>query len=381
MNEEPKSLIERIASIDKRFAWSFIGVVLALLFGAIGIYSTFFYSSKPNLKIEKTSETDVIKLSEDISNLEILYDSTSIKESQKNLRILSFRVINKGNKSITENSYASTHPILLKIEEGEVVQTPEIIDASNKYLKDFESLSYDSTLNQILLPPVIIENGEYYILKFLVLHDSEKTPTYKVSGKIEGQNILEITDIELTEEAETNISPKKLALIILSLLIFLFLAYLLNKAISRNIKYRRENKLAHFLMKEKISLTPEAEKIINTYLDEKVELDNFIEYMIRGFKKSEYEGINSLEKIKDYLKNNEIKKIHEFTNEYYKISEDKENLKKLYDVQIVCYLLRNKFVNLSSFDENVNIENIKVIEKFIEKNRKKKQHPTKHSRP
>jgi hypothetical protein len=49
------SLWDRVRELDKLFAWSFAGFLLAIIFGAISIYLGFFQERKPNLKFDVIS--------------------------------------------------------------------------------------------------------------------------------------------------------------------------------------------------------------------------------------------------------------------------------------------------------------------------------------
>ena len=46
------TLREKLLTIEKRFSWSLYGVILAVVFGAIAIFGTFFYNNDPKIKYE-----------------------------------------------------------------------------------------------------------------------------------------------------------------------------------------------------------------------------------------------------------------------------------------------------------------------------------------
>ena len=76
-------------SIDKKYAWSLLGVVLAVLFGGLTVYSEFVRDRKPKLRFEVVSNTGVLDVREELGQLEILYDGIDIKKSKQSLRVCS----------------------------------------------------------------------------------------------------------------------------------------------------------------------------------------------------------------------------------------------------------------------------------------------------
>ena len=67
--EKRRSLNDLIHALDRKFAWSFFGVVLALLFGGITIQREFFADSSPRLRYDILTSTAVLDLREDVSKL------------------------------------------------------------------------------------------------------------------------------------------------------------------------------------------------------------------------------------------------------------------------------------------------------------------------
>ena len=88
------SLRDFLNTIDQRYAWSLLSVILALLFGGLAIYLGFFRDRKPELRFEIVSNTSVLDVREDLGKLEILYDGLDIKKSKQSLRVVVVRVDN-----------------------------------------------------------------------------------------------------------------------------------------------------------------------------------------------------------------------------------------------------------------------------------------------
>jgi hypothetical protein len=72
---------------DKKYAWSLLGFALAVVFGAVLIYTEFIRERRPELRFERVSNTSVLDVRERLGNLEILYDGEDIQKAQKSLRV------------------------------------------------------------------------------------------------------------------------------------------------------------------------------------------------------------------------------------------------------------------------------------------------------
>ncbi|PRB46424.1 hypothetical protein CQ009_05150 [Pseudomonas sp. MYb2] len=194
------NIVERIAAIDKKFAWSFLGFILAILFGGLTLYNEFIKVRDPQLTVEVLSSANVLDLKENVPELNILYGDVNIKSVAKDLSVITIKVKNIGGVSVLGNNYDSISPFVIILSAGELLKI-ETIGASNNYLEQF-ALGTKASESSILMPKVMIEPGESYNLKLLVIHDARSTPKISTGGKVGGMLTIPVTSTEL--EGQTN---------------------------------------------------------------------------------------------------------------------------------------------------------------------------------
>lgn len=192
-------LFSGITNIDKRFAWSFLGFILAAVFGGITIYNEFFRSDQPIIKYELIGNTSILELKEDVRKLKIIYDDLDIKEQKKALSVISFRVNNDGRKPLFKTYYDEMAPLGFTINSGKIINA-EKISISNPYLEDNLQI-YIKEEKKAIFSEVILDPGDYFVIKTLILHDESSSPTISPIGKIAGLDRIEITNL-LSEEKE-----------------------------------------------------------------------------------------------------------------------------------------------------------------------------------
>jgi len=165
-----------------------VKLFIALITSAATIVTiyAFFQEKKIDLQYAIISNTNVLDIKAEVSKLDILYDSTSLKEKKENLRLVNIKVINKGSKHILKDYFDENDPLGLKIDSGKILENPEIIETSNDYLK--RNIKYNLPSDcSITFSEIIIESGEYFILKLLILHKINEEPQISPLGKIAGQ--------------------------------------------------------------------------------------------------------------------------------------------------------------------------------------------------
>lgn len=193
-------LNDNFLKIEKKFAWSFFGFLLAIIFGAFSIYTVYFKDTNPKLDFIIETNTKVLDLRENVRKLDIIYKNENIKESGKNLSILKIKVINTSDVNILSTYYDLKDLLGFKLENAEIVEKPEIIESSNDYIKKYLAVNLDSSGN-VKFNPIIIDAGESFTLKILALHKTHDTPKLKPFGKIAG--IINISVVESFKTAET----------------------------------------------------------------------------------------------------------------------------------------------------------------------------------
>ena len=186
-------LFQWFRKLEKRYALSFLGFLLALVFGALAIYTSFFQERKPNLKYEILSNTPVLDIHEQLSKLSIVYAGRDIKESGQSLSVMTIRIINDGQQDILKSHYDENDPVGLAIVNGEIIETPELLYASNSYLQNNLRVMPETSY-KIRFSNVILERGEFFILKLLIIQTGASIPPdVGPVGKVAGIKEIEVT--------------------------------------------------------------------------------------------------------------------------------------------------------------------------------------------
>ncbi len=177
--------------------WSKAGVwigILGIVFGAfITYYFSVLYQKNPNLKIIIHSNTKILDIKEDLPKLDIIYDNVSIKRQLKNISVITFRLINDGSESILTSYYDDNYPFGIKINNGTILSTPELLSSSDTtYYKAVVDTIID---NHIYFTKVIYDEMSFVDFKCLVMHDILETPSLEPYGKI-----AKIKDIKVIRE-------------------------------------------------------------------------------------------------------------------------------------------------------------------------------------
>ena len=175
-------LIERFKRIASSFAWSLLGFVLAIIFGGIAIYAEFFRDERPAIQFEILSDSSVLDVREEVSDLEIIYAGNDLRKSGQSLRILVVRVSNIGSNDILNSFYDSSAPLGLSVANGELVSV-ELEDVSEDYLRE-QMNPRISGPSEIVFTPVILATNAYFSLRILVIHPESLLPRLSPIGKV-----------------------------------------------------------------------------------------------------------------------------------------------------------------------------------------------------
>lgn len=190
----------KIKNLDKRFSWSFMGFLVGIIGIAFAVYTIYYFQEKPNIEYYQLTNTSVFDLKENISKLDVIYDSTSIKKNKQSLRVVTIKILNNGNEDLGPQHYDKTVPLGLKINGGVIVETPQIIETSNDYIADRLKINWSSE-SEISFSQFIINQNESFTLKLLLLTKENVIPKLSATGYITGlgkPNI--ITSINKPEE-------------------------------------------------------------------------------------------------------------------------------------------------------------------------------------
>jgi hypothetical protein len=200
MRPENKAKETGLLKIEKKYAWSFLGFVLAIVFGGITLYTTFLTDKSPELAFKILSNIRVLDIYAQVQDLEILYKNENIIDHGKNLSILTLKIENGSNLDILNNYYDPNNPLGLEIINGTIVEKPEIIGASNDYIKKNVIVSQKDSANYVTFSNIIIDKHQSFSVKILILHKSDEMPAIKPIGKIAG--VEEIKVIDQTKEVK-----------------------------------------------------------------------------------------------------------------------------------------------------------------------------------
>ena len=193
-------LYDKVKNLDKRYSWSFLGLLIGIVGVGYAIYTEYNNRETIDLSFEIVSNTNVLDVNEEVSDLVVNYKNENILQSNRNLKVLTVRISNTGTKHITNFDYDKHQDWGFKIKHGSIVNSPELIAASNLYLEEsIANISLD-TLGNVLFPKVIIESGEYFTVKVLTISNSSKNPTVLPLGKISGINKLKVFESQLTSK-------------------------------------------------------------------------------------------------------------------------------------------------------------------------------------
>lgn len=277
------SIREGLVNIERRWAWSFFGFLLAIIFGGIAVYTSFLQDKNPRLEFIVEAKTPVLDLKEDIKNLDILYKGINIKKQDKNLSVITLSVLNNSDVNILKGYYDDISPIKIVVENADIVDKPQVITTSNQYLKENVKVELDST-GCIYLPKLIIEGQESYSISLLLLHKNGIEPKILAHGKIAGQkNGIQVKS-NYQQQSELNFWDKllfgniwiHLARFLGYLLSFVILAMaiaiptaLISESISEN---RKKKRVKNYKSKKGIENSPETDAVFDLYLDNSLDV-------------------------------------------------------------------------------------------------------------
>jgi hypothetical protein len=189
--------ISILAQIERKFAWSFLGFLLAVFFGGIAIYTEYFRDTSPIIKYEVLSNTKILDVKEDVGGLSIIYNNEDIKKSKKTLSVLALKIGNEGRSAVLKSYYDNASPLGFVINSGEIIKG-EIIGATTPYLQENAKVKVQNE-RTAEFSDVIIEPNESFVAKFLVLNPENTNLIVSPKGKVAGVKKIILAD-QLTEQ-------------------------------------------------------------------------------------------------------------------------------------------------------------------------------------
>jgi hypothetical protein len=190
-------IFSNIKNLDSKFSWSFLGFLIGIAGFGYAIYIDYNNDEYTDLSFEIVSNTNVLDLNEEINDLVVNYKGENILQTNRNLKVLTVRVNNTGTKHINNFDYDQSQDWGFKVKNGNIVNNPELISASNSYLKESISNIKADTLGKVIFPKIIIESGENFVVKVLTISSISENPTIQPFGKIAGINKFKVYEAEL----------------------------------------------------------------------------------------------------------------------------------------------------------------------------------------
>lgn len=320
----------------KRFLQNNISQTFIAIFGIIGTAITiyaFLQEKKANVRYELLSNINVLDFNANVNKLNVVYDSTNLRETKENIRIYTIKIINNGEQTLLNNYYDKNDPLGLKIINAKIIEKPQVIEASNNYVrKNIKILAYKT--DNFIFNPIILEKGEYYIIRFLVLYKTDLTPQLIPIGKIADQRNIEIinsSDIKSKEPfiEQTyfgNIWVQLLRLVsyffvgLLIILLVLLLSEKIDNIISKN---NRKKFLNEFRKRNDYSYAKIDDTIFNRYLMDDYYLLAKMYRILRNedLLNDKYEKSVEGLKNKEYRRIDSNRRISYFSEDYHIINE------------------------------------------------------------
>jgi hypothetical protein len=177
------SLLKWFKTLEQKFAWSFLGVLLAIAFGVFGVYSI-FHETKPHISFEITNEANVLDVRKPLKDLSISFQGEDIQEKNLNLRIFTIRIENSGQVDILQNHYDQGDVWGFEVLGGKIIEV-RLMGSSSDYLKSNLNPQLFKE-NAVQFRKVIFEKGKFFTLEILVLHRKGMLPGITPLGKIAG---------------------------------------------------------------------------------------------------------------------------------------------------------------------------------------------------
>ncbi len=182
-------LSDKLQNVEKKYALTFLGFVLAAIFGGITIYTEFIQEKNPHLRYIVGSSS-VFSVRDDMAKLDVLLNGINIRERKQTLSLVTLEVVNTGGSPILKGSYDEQEPLGLELKNGNVVKA-EVVKATSDYLtRNVRALAI--TTNRIIFPRVIIEPNDLFSVRVLVLHDEGTTVDLLPLGKVAGVQRIEV---------------------------------------------------------------------------------------------------------------------------------------------------------------------------------------------
>jgi hypothetical protein len=330
----------------RKLLFAFLTFISTTGIGIIGLYYTPLFQ-KDSLSYEITTNSSVLDVHTDLSSLDISYNGESIKKNSQKLRIVYIRIVNDGSGNIYKNYYDENDLPGLAINNGILAEKPEVIDSSTAYIKKHISINQKDN-NSLIFNPIIIDKGDFFTLKLLILHSNSTLPDIISIGKVAGIKEIKVVDKSNIEKNSsvysflTNVFQGSLLIQFIRLLIYgifaiilgfitLVIISLISDMRSKKIKSQRQKLLDEFEVKHGGDIGKDEifKDFVNNGSEHLAEAMNYIrnnqqlndEYRKHNNKQKKTDKENEDWDIPAFLRNNEIDIVNSLIKKGYIIKE------------------------------------------------------------
>jgi hypothetical protein len=168
-----------------------IKLLASVIVAVLGLYGAFGFERKPELILEVLANSSVLDVKEALSKLVVIYAGNNLKEQNQTLYLITVKISNSGNADIIKANFDDADPLGFRISTGTILEAPTII--SEDYLKD-NLKPVVRNQNIVVFAPVILNSGDSFYAKTLLLVKNGETPQITAVGKIAGIKAIRVSE-------------------------------------------------------------------------------------------------------------------------------------------------------------------------------------------
>jgi len=164
------------------------GVFVALL----GIYGTFFYDRKPDVTFEIVANASVIDVRETLGKLTITYDGTNLQATNQHLHLLTLRITNNSSVDILKSFFDDADPLGFRVSVGKILEQPTFV--AHESMRNSLRVSLRD-VQTVVLAPLILNAGDVFEIKTLLLVPGNQIPSVSPIGRIAGVKEIRVSEM------------------------------------------------------------------------------------------------------------------------------------------------------------------------------------------
>ena len=174
--------------------WERSLAIVGVAIGFAGLYLALFYEKQAALTYQILSNVDVLAVKDPSVNLEILFEGQNITKQNESLSVIVMRIVNSGQTNIKAADYDPKDPIGFRVLDGWLASNPELVASSGNYL---DRVTMDPNRGTVptdyRFQPTMIDKGDSFTIKAVVIHERAKKPSIQPLGKVSGIKSIEVT--------------------------------------------------------------------------------------------------------------------------------------------------------------------------------------------